>query len=318
MKNIGLGKVKNNDVYSFTSDLGIKIRKNINNPLRKILKLATKRKVILESYPKLEKNKPYIFASTHSFDEDIIAALSTIDRSTYVLIGTTDQIDTNPTMYAAWINGMIYVDRLNYDSRKESVKKMERILNSGSSVLLFPEGGWNNTENLLVQKLFAGPYILSKDTGCEVIPISTFNEANSDKIYIKFGNPLNLGEMGKKDALKILRDELASMMYGQIEKYSTPISRDKLPLDAREKFMEERKNEYLRVKWSKDVWDEELTVYKDKDNPSKEDVRKTFDNVRITPDNAGILASVLVKRIEDKKYDFKDYMHKNWNRSVKK
>ena len=317
MKNIGLEKVKANNVDNFTTDFGIKVRRTINTPLRKVLKSATKRDIILESYPVLETNKSYIFASTHSFDEDIISALSIIDRSTYVLIGTTDQIDTNPTMYAAWINGMIYVDRLDPRSRKESVRKMERILNSGSSVLLFPEGGWNNTENLLVQKLFAGPYILAKDTSCEVVPISTFNEANSDEIYIRFGNPLNLSQMDKKSALTALRDELATMMYDQIEKHSTHISRIELPSDARERFMEERKNEYLRVKWSRDVWDEELTVYKDKDAPSQENVRKTIDNIIITPKNASILAPILVKRMEDKKYDFKDYMHKNWNNSVK-
>lgn len=314
MKNIGLGRVKTSNVENFTTDFGIRFRKIINKPLKKILNIATKRDVIIESYPKLEKDKSYIFASTHSFDEDIIAALGTIDRSVYVLIGTTDQIDHNPTMYAAWVNGMIYVDRLDPKSRKESVKKMKRILNSGSSILMFPEGGWNNTENLLVQKLFSGPYILSKDTECEVVPVSTFNEANNDKIYIRVGNPLELSKMDKKSALVFLRNELGTMMYQQIEKYSTHIERSKLPNDARKRFMEERKNEYLRVKWSKDVWNEELTVYKDKDIQTAEDIMQALDAVKITTKNAGILAPILVKRMEDKEYNFKDFMHKNWNK----
>lgn len=314
MKNIGLSKIKTSNVDTFTTDFGIKFRRAINKPLRKVLNAATKRDIIVEAYPNLEKNRPYIFVSTHSFDEDIIAALSTIDRSAYVLIGTTDQIDTNPTMYAAWANGIIYVNRLDSKSRKESVKKMERILNSGSSVLLFPEGGWNNTENLLVQTLFAGPYILSKDTGYEVVPISTFNEANDDKIYIRVGNPLNLSCMDKKEALTTLRNELGTMMYNQIEKYSTPIKRAELPDDAREQFMEERKNEYLRVKWSKDVWDEELTIYKDKDVPSADDIMGSLSEVKIDSNNFMVMAPTLIKHYQNKKYDFKDYMHKNWNK----
>ena len=120
MKNYGLQKVKISTVDNFTSEIGIKLRRTINKPLRKALKLATKRNIIVDYYPTLEKNKPYIFASTHSFDEDIIAGLSTIDRNAYVLIGTTDQIDYNPQMYAAYINGMIYVDRLNEKSRKDT------------------------------------------------------------------------------------------------------------------------------------------------------------------------------------------------------
>ncbi len=314
MKNIGLEKVKTATAMSFTTDFGINIRKKINKPLRMVLRTATKREIIVECYGNLEKDKPYIFASTHSFDEDIIAALATIDRSTYVLIGTTDQIDCNPTMYAAWINGMIYVDRLDPVSRKESLLKMIRVLVSGSSVLLFPEGGWNNTENLTVQKLFSGPYKLSKSTKREVVPISTFNEPGSNKIYIRVGNPIDLSNMDKKDANTYLRDELATKMYNQIELYSTPIKRAELTSDAREKFMEERKNEYLRTNWTKDVWDEELTVYRDKDVTSPEEVRSSIDKVNLTAKNAGILAPVLVKRMEDKKYNFKDYMHKNWNK----
>ena len=310
MKNIGFEKYKYANVDNFTSDVGIKIRRMLQKTFRLVLKCATKREIILEGYPKLEKNKPYIFASTHSFDEDIITVLATLDRNAYVLIGTTDQLEHNPAMYAAWLNGMIYVDRMNSSSRKESIKKMVRVLESGSSILIFPEGGWNNTENLLVQKLFAGPYILSKETGVQIVPISTFNEHNSKKIYIKYGEPFSAFNFDKKEALIKLRDIMATMMYEQIEKYSTPIKRCDLSLDARYNFMEERKNEYMRAKWTRDVWDEELTVYKD--FPLQQDIRAGFDNVEITKDNAYIFAPILVKRIEDEKYDFKRYMHKNW------
>lgn len=312
MKNIGLEKYKNANVENFTSDFGIIIRRKMQKMFKLVLQSATKRKIILENYPTLEKNKPYIFASTHSFDEDIISALATLDRNAYVLIGTTDQLEHNPTMYAAWANGMIYVDRLNDESRKSSVKKMMRIINSGTSILIFPEGGWNNTENLLVQKLFAGPYILSKMTNTEVVPISTFNECNSNEIHIRYGDPINLSNFEKKEALKILRDAMATMMYNQIEKYSTPIIRNNLDSNARLEFMKQRRDEYLRVKWTRDVWDEELTVYKDV--LSSEDVRKTLDNVKITKENAYIFAPILCKRLEDKKYDFKAYMHENWNK----
>lgn len=314
MKNIGLGKLKVANVENFTSKTGLKLRRFINKPFKVLLKVATKRKIILERYPNLEKGVPYIFASTHSFDEDIISNLAIIDRNAYVLIGTTDQLDYNPTMYAAWLNGLIYVDRLDKDSRQESLKKMEKVLNNGTSVLLFPEGGWNNTENLIVQKLFAGPYYLAKSTGAQVVPISTFNEMGSDKIYIRVGDPIDLSKYEKKEALKELRDSLASMRYNQIEQHSTPIQRDELGNDSRMDFMEQRKNEYLRVKWTKDVWDEELTIYKDKEIPTEEEVWSVIDNINLTKENAGILAPILVKRLENKKYDFKKYMHENWNK----
>jgi len=314
MKNIGLIHYKFSDVNNFTSATGIKLRRLINKPVRFILKLATNAKIIVEYYPKLVKGKPYIFASTHSCVEEISALLSTIDRSTYSLIGTTEQLEHNPKIYANWLTGFIYVDRESEKSRKDSIPKMERIINSGSSILIFPEGGWNNSENLLVQKLFAGTYTLSKNTDTEVVPISTFYEFGSKNIYIKAGEPLALFKKDKKEALEQLRDCLATMKYEQIEKYSTPIIRKELGLDPRKDYMEERRQEYLKVKWTKDVWEEELRVYKNRNNPTPAEVRETFDNVVITKENANIFAPILVKRMEDKKYDFKAYMHKNWDK----
>lgn len=59
-------------VENFTSDFGMKIRRCMNVPWRKILKFCTKRKIILEHYPELSKKEQYVFVANHSFDEDAI------------------------------------------------------------------------------------------------------------------------------------------------------------------------------------------------------------------------------------------------------
>ena len=51
---------------------------------------------------------------------------------------------------------MIYVNRRDAERRKDAIEKMKRIFRAGSSVLLFLEGGYNNTENQLIQPLFIG------------------------------------------------------------------------------------------------------------------------------------------------------------------
>lgn len=81
MKNYGIRNFKYANVDTFTSDIGIKLRRGINPVLRPILKAATNGKVIIENYPELEDGKPYIFASTHNFVEDSIANLGSIDRN---------------------------------------------------------------------------------------------------------------------------------------------------------------------------------------------------------------------------------------------
>lgn len=315
MKNYGLLKFKHTSVESFTTDFGLRIRKIINKPLRRIFRLITKGKIILINYPKLNRNEPYIFASCHGFIEDIIANLSIIDRNAYILFGTTSQLEVNKEMYAAWLNGFIYVNRLDSQSRKDSIPKMERVLHNGNSLLIFPEGGFNNTENLLCQKFFASPYILSVKTGVKVVPIAPFYEFGSDRIYINVGEPVDLSTYkNKHEAMLYLRDIISSLFYETMEKYCTPISRKGLGIDPRFDFMEQRRQEYLKTKWTDDVWEEELTQYLDAQDKEYVSVQESMDNINITKENAVIMAPILSRRNEDQKYDFKKYMHNNWNK----
>ncbi len=314
-RNPVLPLIKTTSVETFTSDFGLKFRRLINPIYRHVLQLAISSKVhIVERYP-LKKRTSYIFAATHSCIKNVIVNMAYIDRSSYMLVGTTDQIDHNPQMYAAWLNGIIYVNRMDPNSRKVSLDKMERVLRSGSSVTIFPEGGWNNSENLLVQPLFASPWLLAQRTGCEIVPIALRHEYRAKDIYIKFGAPMNFAGIEKNVALKTLRDALATMAYDLMEEYGTPLKRSDLGEDCRIDFMEERKNEYLLTKWSQDNWDEELTFYHDKKlPPSPLQVRASFDNVELTVHNALVIAPILKELEEDRKYDFTTYMHDNWQK----
>lgn len=314
-KNILLTRVFHSDAESFTSSFGIQFRRFINPVFRRILWLASGHRIHLETYPKLEKGTPYIFVSTHSFVEDIITNLACIDRSAYMLIGSRDHVEHNPLLYAAWLNGMVFVDKTNPDNRRASVDKMARVLENRSSVVLFPEGSWNNTENLLVQPLFAGPWLLAQRTKCKVVPIAMFHEFKSRDIYVKVGEPLELAELEKREALDMLRDSMATMFYDLMCAHSTKLKREDLGSDPRLDFMEKRKNEYLRLKWTRDDFGMEITCYRDHTlPPTPQQVRASFDNVVITPENAAILAPILLRREEDKKYDFVQYMHENWKK----
>lgn len=312
-KNYKLVDLLDADIDNFTTDKGIEMRKKIAKPLKKILKIATPEKIVVDNYPKLNPNEPYIFVSTHGFSNDIIACLASIDRSAYLLMGSTDQIEYNRLMYAAWLNGFIYVNRTEKKSRNEAIPKMERILKKGSSVLIFPEGGHNNTENNLVNKLFASPFILAARTKCKVVPIAPFYEFGSDKIYMNFGDPIDLSKFDdKKEALLYLRDIFATMVYENIEKHATPYVRE-ADKDIHLEFMEQRRQEYLKNSWTRDVWEEELTRYLDESERESVSVMESVDNIKVDKKNASIMGPILVKRQRQKYYDFKEYMHKNWN-----
>lgn len=217
MKRTGLKKYEYADVEHFTSKPGLRIRKIMNKSWHIFLKLGTTRKIHIVDYPQLQKGKNYIFACNHSFDEDVISTLYAIDRNAYVLNGSTDQTEHNPNFFALWANGMIYVNRCDSESRRQAVQKMKRVLNAGNSIMLFPEGGYNNTEEKLINRLFAGPWLLAKECGTEVVPIISFNDYGSKDIYISAGSPIQLDLYEKEEARTLLRDAMATILWKLIE-----------------------------------------------------------------------------------------------------
>lgn len=311
--NILLTRVKKSSPETFASNFGFRVRKCLHSMLRPILRIASGRSIHVESYPNLERNQPYIFVSTHGFVDDVITNYAVIDRSAFMLVGTPDQVEHNPLMYASWLCGMVFVDKVNEQSRKDALEKMVRVLENGSSVIVFAEGAWNNTENLLVQPLFASPWILSQRTGCKVVPIAMYQEYKKKDIWYHAGEPMDLVGMKKRDALNKLRDAMATLTWNLIVKHSTVLKREDLGLEPRLDYIDMRMQEYLLTKWTRDDWELEVTIYRDKTLPPTPDVvRASFDNVKITPQNAAILAPICVRREEDKKYNLVKYMQNNW------
>lgn len=91
--------------------------------------------------------------------------------------------------------------------------------------MLFPEGGYNNTEEKLIDRLFAGPWLLAKECGTEVVPIISFNDYDSKDIYISAGRPIRLDLYEKEEARTLLRDAMATILWKLIEDYAVPLKR---------------------------------------------------------------------------------------------
>jgi len=306
------------DVNNFTSDFGLTIRRVFNKVISflflLVLRLYYKRKVIVQNKPKLSKNKNYIFAANHSFYLDGSSVIGTASKNCYSLFGAKEQLDVDVCTFFIWFSGLIYVDRENKQSRKDSIPKMSRVLQAGNSVMIFPEGRWNDSENLLCQKLFAGVYNLSVENNVEVVPVSVYNETDSKNIYVDYGEPLKLYNEEKDTALQLLRDNLATMYYNQIMTYSTPYNRKDIKGDIHYHYMDERMYEYSKAKWHSDYrWDEELFTYKQHD-VDLEDVWKDIDKVKITEKNINIFKDIIKELNIRKKYNFKDYMNENYKK----
>lgn len=339
-KNYGLVNAKNLDVDHFTTNSGIKIRKIIHPIMKKIISTKTGMETILVSYPGLNKNTNYIFAAGHSFPGEVATNLSNIDRSVYTLVGTTDQVDHNPEMYFLWLNGMIYVNKLSKYSRKEAYKKMVRILNSKTSLMMFPEGVLNNTENKDCVSLYPGIYHLSMETNIPVVPIVSNYNMEENYALVAAGNPINFNGFNKKNALIMLRDELATLRFNlcrmnlnearNLNKVLSPqeflklnhelvpeVKRDDLKGNLHLKHLENRKKIYDAVKWNDvNCFDEEIMTYKEKGITNIDEVYDFVNKIdfRNNLELVNIIAPLMPLLEEYERYDVKKYMKANFNK----
>lgn len=231
MKNLIISNLHEKDVEHFTSDFGLRIRRKVDKPFKKLCNIFTnahiirnsvvqtptdeeyfysldtayiphetyslpsgKNNIIVERYPKLNDSEPYIFVCNHTCPEDIETVLNILDRNAYLVLGSIESLQYNPEMYLSWLNGMIPFDIMNKEQRKCVFDKMLRVLKT-NSILIFPEGSHNYSPNNLVNPLFDGPVNLALQTGRKIVVVTMLKDQENNISYIDVSNPVDVQEL---------------------------------------------------------------------------------------------------------------------------
>lgn len=168
-----------------------------------------------------------IYAINHTNVSDAPVVFHTLNKQAYILAGTKSQKLIDSIGFN--LNGVIWVDRHLDKSKKKAKDKIYKILKSGGSVIWFPEGTWNLTENLLMLPMRYGIVKMAAKANVPIIPISI--HYNGDKIYSSVGEPLTVYKKEEAaTAIILLRDTMATMKYYQMEYCGVynRLSKDKL------------------------------------------------------------------------------------------
>lgn len=333
MENLFISELNKKDIDHFTSDFGLKVRKKVDKPFKKLCNIFTnaniikidndtemsddeyfesldiskipnstydikkgKNNIILERYPKLANEEPYIFVCNHTCPEDIETVLNVLDRNAYLILGSIETLKYNPEMYLSWLNGMIPFDILDKEQRKQLIPKMERVLKT-NSILIFPEGSHNYSPNNLVNNLFDGPVNLSLRTGRKIVVVTLIKDHENNISYIDVSNPIDLKKLEIKKENKYdneienekfyvkslssyIRDKMATAVYYMICRHFNIIKR-KDYTDIEEQLRQEKITDaFKKMKWDHDVFDAEYLVKKSQAEKEYEEVVHTISNLR--------------------------------------
>ena len=191
------------------------------------------KQVLENTEPIILPDKPVIFVANHGFHDDALATVLAANRHAYFLIGSI------PLLYnaidgtaLASVGGVIF-NRKNKHSRAASINKCKKVMEYGTDIILFPEGGWNKTSEIPVLKLWKGVYTLSLAARCDVVPITHYvrNMEILDRkniIHTFIDNPIPLYELPEKDAMLYLREIMATRQWELMEKYGVSTRSEEL------------------------------------------------------------------------------------------
>lgn len=185
----------------------------------------------------VEKGKTVIYAISHIGKFDYEMLVEACDFFAYPFAGDWELMYATVNDYFLRANGVLWVDTSDKEDRQNSFKYMMKALKQGISMVIYPEGIWNLTENLPMMKIFPGAVRAAKECGVSIIPIAI--EQREKHFLLNVGEEIDFTDTEENVAVQTLRDTLATLKW-EIWEYLPREKRANIPDGYYEKFVQER------------------------------------------------------------------------------
>ena len=201
---------------------GIELRKKIYFLISFILKMdqvfSKEKIVVIKDMHNKNNDVPKIYACTHIGGNDIQRTFQVINDPAYLMLGDPGILYKMPIYQGLKLNGVIPLETEDREDRKIAYNRAIELLNNGGNLLIYPEGAWNVSPNLLVMKIFTGTVRMAKETGAEIIPIAV--EQYDKTFYFNIGKNYKILNSDQKSINELrddLRDKLVTLKWEILE-----------------------------------------------------------------------------------------------------
>lgn len=178
-----------------------------------------------------------IFACTHIGENDLENIYEKLGRGCWWFVGDPNFMYRDISGLFVYLNGCIFLDTDDKEDRRISYLRAVELLKGGGSLMIFPEGARNGSENLPVMPLFPGTAKMAMETGTPIVPVAI--EQYDKRFVINFGHvicPENFYSRG--ELIQTMRDAMATLKWEIWEKEGVQ-PRDSLPEDYRKQFIKQ-------------------------------------------------------------------------------
>lgn len=197
-------------------------------------RIFRKQSVTIISPPHKYKGQ-VIFACTHIGENDLENIYEKLGRGCWWFVGDPEFMYRDISGLFVYLNGCIFLDTDDKEDRRISYLRAVDLLKGGGSLMIYPEGARNGTENLPVMPLFPGTAKMSLETDTPVVPVAI--EQYDKRFVINFGKIIYPADFQDRDKLtQTIRDALATLKWEIWEKEGVQ-PRESLPEDYGERFL---------------------------------------------------------------------------------
>lgn len=278
MKQITTLEKINNNKEIIDSSTKIKIRNILNPALLLASKTNIKYKIKKEGPCNIEPGRPIIYAVNHYSAQDTPIICNSIENRGYILAGKQPLRFIDDIFFK--IYGTVFVDRKNKDDMLQSKNAMEAYLNKNENIIMFPEGTWNLTDELLMLPMKWGIIEVAQNTNAQIIPVNLDYDRDNKLCRVSFGTAIIPDkEKTKKEQIDNLRDTMATISWYNIEK-KEQLVRAKVDVEELRKEFMKTVEEYPKL----DLGYEQSVVFKP--YPSPEEVFEPIKKLSLKKENA--------------------------------
>ena len=173
-----------------------------------------------------DKSRPYIFVANHLSFLDAAILVKTFRQPVRPL--GKEEISKIPVFGFIYRNAIVTVHRSDTRDRAKSVRRLKRFVENGISILIFPEGTFNQSREPL-KKFFDGAFRIAIETQTPIKPVLfldsydrmqfdhmlTLNPGRSRSVYLE---EIHVEGLTLKD-LPALREKVYSEMEKKLKEY---------------------------------------------------------------------------------------------------
>ncbi|MBP3461412.1 MAG: 1-acyl-sn-glycerol-3-phosphate acyltransferase [Bacilli bacterium] len=280
-------------------------------------KFIAKQNLTVINDKRIKSDKPVIYAITHMGMYDYQIVCEAIKDHQYPFAGDPETMYRSGDGLLLSLNGLIYCDTNSKEDRHIALETSKQLLKNNENLLIYPEGIWNLTSNLLSLPLFPGIINMALETGCDIIPVAV--EQYDKDFYVNIGenfkiNGSEVTEENKKNYIDNQRENLRNILASlKWEIYESRSIEERKNLgsyeDELKKFVDTRLNEWINPKTKKPYYNEKILKerrFKEKNICFPEDVYSYIKNIKLSKDNAFIfkkddsLPIIIQKEIKEK------------------